>query len=197
MGSASAQSLNAFYEHALKNDLIYQHAYHQYLAELKNPKIVRSSAYPQLSGQASGFMSRQGKPTHDSHPGYSVQLNLKQLLPDGQLSAKIDQADWQAKLSQVQWASVQQSLMLRSATTYLQLLKNIEVYQSAKAQEKALKSLLTSVRHQYQLNKAYHFFFNISSKILMLTYLFEHLVQEFLYCLYYLFLEVILFLIYN
>lgn len=152
IGSSSAQSLNAFYEHALKNDLLYQHAYHQYLAELKNPKIVRSSAYPQLSGQASGFMSRQWKPTHDSYPGYSVQLNLKQILLDGQLSAKIDQADWQAKLSQVQWASVQQSLMLRSATTYLQLLKNIEVYQSAKAQEKALKSLLTSVRHQYQLN---------------------------------------------
>ena len=155
---ACAQSLTSLYHQSLKNDPQYQVAYYQYLADLKNPSIAKSARLPQITARAAAFMDKykfyEDVPHYETSPGYSIQLDLKQVLYNRQLNTAIDQADLQAKLAETQWLIEQQSLMVRTTTSYMNLLKAVEAEVSAKSEKKALDQLLNSVHHHYKMKTA-------------------------------------------
>lgn len=163
---AYAQSLTTLYHQALQNDPHYQAAYYQYLTELKNPSIAKSARLPQITATTSVYKDRSklsldnlpdiipGEPNHETNPGYAIQFDLKQILYDRQINQAIDQANWQAKYGESQWLIEQQSLMIKTASIYMNLLKMAEAETSAKAEKKAFQELLKSVHHHYQLKAA-------------------------------------------
>jgi|GEM_PF-2779903 outer membrane protein len=155
---ACAQSLTSLYHQSLKNDPQYQSAYYQYLADLKTPTIAKSARLPQITAKAAAFRDKykfyDDVPHFETSPGYSLQLDLKQVLFSKTLNKTIDQADLQAQLAKTQWHIQQQSLMVRTAEKYMNLLKAVEAEISAKSKKKSLKQLLNSVQHHRDLKTA-------------------------------------------
>ncbi len=160
-------SLADIYELALRNDPQLRAARAAYLAGSESKNISRAGLLPQisavgeyseteldgssttvLSGGPGGTFGRDGDTDIDSH-GYTISLTQPLFdLPAWFTFQRGKELSYQAKL---QFSADQQSLILRSADTYFDVLRARENLETALAEEKALKRQMEQTRERFEV----------------------------------------------
>jgi outer membrane protein len=160
-------SLSDIYELALQNDPQLRAARAAYLAGSESKNISRAGLLPQISavgeyseakldgssttvlgGGPGGTFGRDGDTDIDSH-GYTISLTQPLFdLPAWFTFQQGKELSYQAKL---QFSADQQSLILRSADTYFNVLKARENLETALAEEKALKRQMEQTRERFEV----------------------------------------------
>jgi outer membrane protein len=160
-------SLSDIYELALQNDPQLRAARAAYLAGSESKNISRAGLLPQISavgeyseteldgssstvlgGGPGGTFGRDGDTDIDSH-GYTISLTQPLFdLPAWFTFQQGKELSYQAKL---QFSADQQSLILRSADTYFDVLKARENLETALAEEKALKRQMEQTRERFEV----------------------------------------------
>ncbi|MGH1439321.1 MAG: TolC family outer membrane protein [Cellvibrionaceae bacterium] len=156
--TASADSLLEVYELATKNDHQYQANLATYNADKEAVNIGRSALLPQIVGGAS--YSDTNTETDSSNPdsdgesdtettSYSVELT--QALIDFNAFNNYKSSKLQTTAAEVQLAADQQSLIIRSAEAYFDVLRAIDQLRTSQAEEKALSTQLEQTRQRYEV----------------------------------------------
>lgn len=158
-------SLSTIYELALKNDPQLRAAKAAYLAGTESKNIGRAQLLPQISavgeysedeydgssisvlGQGAIF-GRDGQ-TDVDRKNYSI--NLTQPIFDLPAWFGFQQGKELSQQAKLQFSADQQSLILRSADSYFEVLRARENLETALAEEKAIKRQLEQTRERFEV----------------------------------------------
>lgn len=158
-----SQSLTQIYDLAKTNDLQYQANIAQFNANKEIEAISRAGLLPQISGNASFSTAEtdtsisasnatssfsDGTATTDSLR-YSV--SLEQALIDVSALNTYRSGKIQAAAAEVQLAADKQSLIIRSAQAYFDVLSATDQLKTSQAEEKALETQLEQTRQRYEV----------------------------------------------
>ena len=163
--SWSTDTLSGIYELALQNDPQLRAAKAQFLAETETKNISRAGLLPQISavGQYSedeyegsssqvlgqnALFGRKGN-TDSDVKNYSI--TLSQPLFDLPAWFSFQQGKELSKQAKLQFSADQQSLILRSADSYFNVLRERENLETALAEEKAIKRQLEQTRERFEV----------------------------------------------
>jgi len=163
--SWSTDTLSGIYELALQNDPQLRAAKAQFLAETETKNISRAGLLPQISavGQYSedeyegsssqvlgqnALFGRKGN-TDSDVKNYSI--TLSQPLFDLPAWFSFQQGKELSEQAKLQFSADQQSLILRSADSYFNVLRERENLETALAEEKAIKRQLEQTRERFEV----------------------------------------------
>lgn len=162
---ALANTLSEIYELALQNDPQLRAARAAFLAGQESKNIGRAALLPQISAtgeyeeletegastttlNASIKPGRKGHTDTDSHGYY---LNLSQPIFDLPAWFSFQQGKALSEQARLQFAADQQSLILRSADAYFEVLRARENLETALAQEKAIQRQLEQTKERFEV----------------------------------------------
>lgn len=141
-GAASAQSeeqidqgtdLSTVYEQARDYDAEYQAAQFELEAARQNVPLARSAFLPQLSFGAQAGLGTRADDGEGPYEETALSLSLSQTIFNRSSGKLLDQAQIGVKQAEAQYAAVGQTLILRVATAYFDVLRaqaNVEFSQS-------------------------------------------------------------------
>ncbi|MFT6791675.1 MAG: outer membrane protein [Cellvibrionaceae bacterium] len=142
---ASAESLLEVYELALQNDLQYKADLAAYQADVEAENISRGVLLPQIN-----FSSRYDNDDSDTEVT-SYSLNLQQAIIDYNAIYNYRSGKIRTQIAEVQLAADKQALIIRSATTYFDVLGKLDQLRTSEAEEKALFTQLEQVRQRFEV----------------------------------------------
>ncbi|MEZ5530380.1 MAG: TolC family outer membrane protein [Porticoccaceae bacterium] len=162
---ALANTLSEIYELALQNDPQLRAARAAFLAGQEAKNIGRAALLPQISATGeyeeletngssttvlnqNAIFSRRGHTDTDSHGYY---LNLSQPIFDLPAWFSFQQGKALSEQARLQFAADQQSLILRSADAYFEVLRARENLETALAQEKAIQRQLEQTKERFEV----------------------------------------------
>ncbi|MFT6389273.1 MAG: outer membrane protein [Cellvibrionaceae bacterium] len=153
-----SDSLLEVYELAANNDHEYRANIANYNADKEAINIGRSALLPQIAGSAgyseanattsSPNTSLDGKSDTDTK-AYSVEL--QQALINFNALNTYRSNKLQTSAAEIQLAADQQSLIIRSAEAYFDVLRAIDQLRTSQAEEKALSTQLEQTRQRYEV----------------------------------------------
>jgi len=153
-----SDSLLEVYELAVKNDHQYQANLANYKASKEAINIGRSALLPQISGSAS--YSDTNTETNSSNSAFdgesdtettSYSVELTQAIINFNALNNYRSSKLQTTAAEVQLAADQQSLIIRSAEAYFDVLRAIDQLRTSQAEEKALSTQLEQTRQRYEV----------------------------------------------
>lgn len=157
--SAQANTLLDIYELALKNDTLLKADTAAYEAGLENRGIGRSALLPQINASASytdsesdvtnNFFPAESGTVDTTQTGWGVSLN--QPLFDMSLWYTYKRGVKLSDQAEAQFGADQQSLIVRVAEAYFNVLRAIDTLEATIAEEKALAQQLEQTRQRYQV----------------------------------------------
>lgn len=128
-----ATDLRTAYESARDYDAEYQAAQFELQAARERVPLARSAFLPQLSfGAEAGVTSVSGD-SQGSYEETTLSLTLNQTVFNRENSKLLDQAELGVQQAEAQYAAIEQTLILRAATAYFDVLRahaNVEFTQS-------------------------------------------------------------------
>ncbi len=160
-----SQSLTQIYDLAKTNDLQYQANIAQFNANKEIEAISRGSLLPQISGNMSygtaetdttttstlnfaPSVDSNGNSTTDT---LSYSLSLEQALINFSALNTYRSGKIQAAAAEVQLAADKQSLIIRSAQAYFDVLSATDQLKTSQSEEKALETQLEQTRQRYEV----------------------------------------------
>jgi outer membrane protein len=160
-----SQSLTQIYDLAKTNDLQYQANIAQFNANKEIVAISRGSLLPQISGNMSygtaetdttttstlnfaPSVDSNGNSTTDT---LSYSLSLEQALINFSALNTYRSGKIQAAAAEVQLAADKQSLIIRSAQAYFDVLSATDQLKTSQSEEKALETQLEQTRQRYEV----------------------------------------------
>jgi outer membrane protein len=163
--AAHSQTLTQIYELAKTNDLQYQADIARFNANKEIGAITRSNLRPQISGNASYGTAETDTTTTTSASNPSLFNDDGSATTDGiAYSVSLDQAlinfsalntyrsgKIQGTAAEFQLAADKQSLIIRTAQAYFDVLGAIDQFKTSQAEEKALKTQLEQTRQRYEV----------------------------------------------
>jgi len=162
-----AETLNEIYQQALKNDHTFKAQKAAYAAGLENKKIGLSGLLPQVNGsyswsdgedETSGIDELRGNPSNNflvdtdgesTSSGYSVELS--QPLFDLAAWHSYKKGGYDSRIAQAQFNADSQSLIIRAAETYLNILRAVDNFETAKAEENANSHQLEQTKKRFEV----------------------------------------------
>ena len=153
-----SDSLLEVYELATKNDHEYRANLANYNADKEAINIGRSALLPQIAGSA-GY-SETNADTSSSNTNFdgesdtdtkAYSVELKQALINFNALNKYRSGKLQTNAAEIQLAADQQSLIIRSAEAYFNVLRSIDQLRTSQAEEKALSTQLEQTRQRYEV----------------------------------------------
>ncbi|AOE49274.1 TolC family outer membrane protein [Kangiella sediminilitoris] len=163
--SVASTDLVDVYTDALENDTQYKISDADLKSTEQGYRVTRSNLLPQINGSISRSRSDndnegQGLDGSPSDPFNSVvdttsySLQLDQVLFDWSQWVALDQAEMQVRASELSHGANLQSLMLRSAQAYFNVLSAEEALAISENEKAALKQQLDLTREQYEAGLA-------------------------------------------
>lgn len=132
-GSALAADLREVYEQAKQYDAEYQAAQFDLQAARQRVPLAKSAFRPQISLSAEAGLNSASEDGQGSYEDTALSLSVTQTLFNRANSKLIDQAELGVLQAEAQYAAVGQTLILRAATVYFDVLRaqaNVEFSQS-------------------------------------------------------------------
>lgn len=157
--SASANSLLDIYELALENDAQLEADRAAYEAGRENRTLGRAGLLPQINARASATTSETDT-ENNLNPEQSGtfeqdtsgwEISLTQPLFDMSAWYEYKRGATLSDLAEVQFGADQQSLIVRVAEAYFNVLRAIDNLETAQAEEKALKQQLEQTSQRYDV----------------------------------------------
>lgn len=163
--SWSANTLSEIYELALQNDPQLRAAKAQFLAGSETKNINRARLLPQISAvgqysedeyegsstQVLGQSAVFGRKGHTDSDAKNYSITLSQPLFDLPAWFSFQQGKELSEQAKLQFSADQQSLILRSADSYFDVLRERENLETALAEEKAIKRQLEQTRERFEV----------------------------------------------
>jgi len=159
--SVQASSLLDIYELALKNDAQLQADEAAYEAGRENRNLGRSALLPQINARAfyesseNNTRNRLSDDPEDSgafeQDTSGWEISLTQTLFDMSAWYDYQRGGTLSELAEVQFGADQQSLIVRVAEAYFNVLRAIDTLESAKAEERALQQQLEQTEQRYEV----------------------------------------------
>jgi outer membrane protein len=158
-----SQSLTQIYDLAKTNDLQYQANIAQFNANKEIEAISRAGLLPQISGNASFSAAETDTSTSPSNATSSpsdgtattdslrYSVSLEQALINVSALNTYRSGKIQAAAAEVQLAADKQSLIIRSAEAYFDVLGATDQLKTSQAEEKALETQLEQTRQRYEV----------------------------------------------
>jgi len=154
-----SQSLTQIYDLAKTNDLQYQANIAQFNADKEIEAISRGGLLPQISSNASYGKTRTDTSTSSATGGnggvttdsLSFSLSLEQALINFSALSTYRSGKIRAAAAEVQLAADKQSLIIRSAQAYFDVLSATDQLKTSQAEEKALQTQLEQTRQRYEV----------------------------------------------
>tara|TARA_R110000850_G_scaffold6139_29_gene24311 strand:+ start:1450 stop:2886 length:1437 start_codon:yes stop_codon:yes gene_type:complete len=163
-GSAQANSILEIYQMALENDPQLKADFAAYQAGLENSTINRAALLPQLSADGSYTISnnetvynaRDGQPLDGADlevdgEQTSWGLNLTQALIDMSAWYTYKQGAALSEQAVAQYSADEQSLIVRVAEAYFNVLRAVDNLQANIAEEKALEQQLEQTKQRFEV----------------------------------------------
>ncbi|WP_053094175.1 TolC family outer membrane protein [Cellvibrio sp. pealriver] len=156
--TASANSLLDVYELALQNDAQLKADKAAYEAGLQNKTIGRAGLLPQINAKAQysnsdedsvNRLNNTTSPTDLDSKGWDVTLN--QPLFDMSAWYVYKQGAKLSEQAEAQFGADQQSLIVRTAEAYFNVLRSIETLEATIAEEKALAKQLEQTKQRFEV----------------------------------------------
>ncbi|MBU2887658.1 TolC family outer membrane protein [Gilvimarinus agarilyticus] len=163
-GSAQANSILDIYNLALENDPLLKADQAAYRAGLENKTIGRAGLLPQINASASYTIS-------ESTSGATVSEGV--IVDDGSTTSDTDVVSWSVSLDQAlidlnawhiyqqgialsdqakaQYSADQQSLIVRVAEAYFNVLRAVDNLEATMAEEKALEQQLQQTKQRFEV----------------------------------------------
>ena len=152
---ANSETLLEIYALAKENDHQLKADYAEYLAGIEAAAINRAALRPTITVTASGSLTnsdQSGSTTQESDTdNVSYGVNLTQSLFDSSLWHRYDQGKIEQQTAIVGYEADQQSLIIRSAQAYFNVLRATDQLDTAKSEEKAQSTLLEQTRQRYEV----------------------------------------------
>ncbi|MDO3380879.1 TolC family outer membrane protein [Gilvimarinus algae] len=162
--SAQANSILDIYQLALENDPQLKADRAAYEAGLENKTIARAGLLPQISGSGSYTLS-ESETTYEISNGQAVTqppgesesdvvrwgLNLDQALVDLNAWHTYQQGIALSEQAKAQYSADQQSLIVRVAEAYFNVLRAIDNLEATIAEEKALEQQLEQTKQRFEV----------------------------------------------
>jgi len=133
VSSASATDLREIYKRAREYDAAIQSAEHDFAAAKQNLPIARSAFLPQIGAGFDASLNDINSDRSETFPATSLQLSISQTLFNKANWALLNQAETGVLQAGTQYQAAQQSLILRVASAYFDVLRaqaNVEFSQS-------------------------------------------------------------------
>lgn len=158
-------TLSEIYEQAVQNDPQLRAAHAAYLAGQESKNIGRAGLLPQIfatgeyeeletSGSTSTVLGQNaqfGRSGHTDTDSKGYSLTLSQPLFDLPAWFSFQQGKAISEQARLQFAADQQTLILRSADAYFEVLRARENLETAQAQEKAIQRQLEQTRERFEV----------------------------------------------
>ncbi len=162
-GQSSAESLAEIYQQALGNDHTFKAARAAYESGLENRNIGLSNLLPQITAEAnwgdgetdSSGIDQTGTPidgtrtSESNSSGYKV--TLVQPLFDLGAWHSYKRGKVSAKAATAQFKAAQQSLIIRTAEAYFDVLRAIDNFETAKAEQNANSHQLEQTKKRFEV----------------------------------------------
>jgi outer membrane protein len=156
--TASANSLLDVYELALQNDAQLKADRAKYEAGLENRTIARSSLLPQINANAQIYNSDiettdniNNTTLENDGDGKSWEVSLNQPLFNMSYWYTYKQGATLSKQAEAQYGADQQSLIVRVAEAYFNVLRSVETLEATIAEEKALAKQLEQTKQRFDV----------------------------------------------
>jgi len=163
-GAASANELLRAYELAQQNDMQFQAATAQRDAAIEAKPQARAAFLPQISGgysrgktfQDTKYFNPQfqGAPENQKFITDGLQATLNQTIFNWQYFEQLRQSDDQVALAAASYNAAQQSLVLRVATAYFDVLSAADSLRSSQAEQSALDRQLDQAKQRFDVGLA-------------------------------------------
>ncbi len=163
-GLAAAADLTEIYHRALRNDPQLREAEANHMASLEARPQALSAILPQLNGTAGlahdelsstspFFLGTSFVPLSTLTPGNTKQwaIELKQTLFRWDQFAALKQADAQVAQAEVDYRAAQQSLIVRTATAYFNVLAARDTLDAAEASREAIARQLEQAEKRFEV----------------------------------------------
>lgn len=163
-GAASANELLRVYELAQQNDMQFQAATAQRDAAIEAKPQARAAFLPQINGAYSRGRNFQdttyenstvfGPPRRDVFTSDGLQATLNQTIFNWQYFAQLRQSDDQVALAAASYNASQQSLVLRVASAYFDVLSAADSLRTSQSENKALGRQLDQAKQRFDVGLA-------------------------------------------
>lgn len=150
---AQSDGLIAMYDLALQNDPSLKRQQASFAASSEVVNLERSARLPQITGSASYGSSHSDVAANQdtSRDNASVSLALEQSLLNFQTPHLIKRGEVDEQIAKLNLADAEQSLLLRTATAYFDVLNAFEQLRSAQAEEDALLKDLEQTQERFDV----------------------------------------------
>lgn len=149
--SASGETLLGVYELAQKNDHQLQADIAKYEAGIQVENINRSDLLPQITGDARYTETDSSLDSNTSTDSAAYGLTLRQSIYNASVLNSHRQGKIQAESAKMQLHADQQSLIIRVAEAYFNVLSALDQQGNAKSEQKALATRLEQTRQRYEV----------------------------------------------
>ncbi|MBA2657920.1 MAG: TolC family outer membrane protein [Tatlockia sp.] len=151
-----ATDLMDIYLQAVESDPIFKQAYNFYMSNAESLPIARAALFPQLTLNASTSRNLQNALTTAGPPStlYNArqwQVNASQALFNYQAWAKVQQAKASVKAAQAEFNDAAQNLILRTASSYFQVLLSKDTLNFAEAKKRANKRQFEQAEQRFKV----------------------------------------------
>ena len=147
--STYAETLLEVYQQALQNDHQYRAAEAAYKSGKLDKAISRSGLLPQISAQATWRDTLRSEPWETAETRVSATLTQRIFNLAAWYNFKIGSIS--AKTAAANFQSAKQELIIRTAQTYFDALEAIDNFETAKAEENALKHQLEQTQKRFEV----------------------------------------------
>ncbi len=152
---SDGDTLMDIYELAKTNDHQLKSDYAQFLADSEVAAINRSALRPQIAGTAGISYTNADTtgttPVETDTDDTTYGISLSQAIIDSSAWNTYKQGKTQRKVAEATYQANQQSLIIRSAQAYFNVLRQVDQLQTNKAEEKAQATLLEQTRQRYEV----------------------------------------------
>ncbi len=143
--SAHAESLSEIYDVAAKNDPLIQEAHANYQSSLQSLDIANSSLLPQINGSL-GYNDND-----DDISNTSAGISLNQQIYNHGTWLNKSKTEKQIQQALLSYETAQQSLILRTVQTYLDVLKAQDDVEFVKAEKQAIERQLEQTKQRFNV----------------------------------------------
>lgn len=150
---AQADDLLQVYNAAKESDNILQEAASNRDAALESGPLAKSQLLPQVGLDAdTAYINRDIKQmSRSDYDSSSLSLGVVQPLYRRDRLMRLEQADWIADQAEASYAGVEQSLMIRTASAYFEVLQAQDALEFKQQQKKAIERQLDQAKQRYDV----------------------------------------------
>lgn len=152
---ANHDTLMDIYDLAKNNDHQLKSEHAQFLADSENANISRSVLRPQISGSAelskTNADTRGATPIETNTDALNYTVSLTQTLFNRNVWQTYQQSKIETRIAATQYEANKQSLFVRSAEAYFNVLRAIDQQKTAEAEEKAQATLLEQTQQRFDV----------------------------------------------